>query len=320
MKLASLKHDRDGKLIVVNTELTHYVDASSVCSTMQQAIDNWDSASSKLQELSQKLNSGELQGTPLKAENCDAPLPRSYGWLDGSAYVKHVELVRKARGAELPESFWTDPLMYQGHSSFVPAHANISARPEADGLDFEAEVAVIVGEVPEGTSKENALSHVKLITLINDISLRGLTGPELAKGFGFVNSKPPCTMSLVAITPDELGEHWKDGTVSLPLTTTLNDSVFGNPMVNEDMTFNFADLIAHAAQTRPLEAGTVIGSGTIANVGKNVGSSCIAEKRMLEVIESGTAKTPWLKSGDHIQIDMTRGGKSFFGAISQKIV
>ncbi|MDE0723422.1 MAG: fumarylacetoacetate hydrolase family protein [Alphaproteobacteria bacterium] len=320
MKLASLKHGRDGKLIIANKELTQYIEASPVCETMQQALDDWETLSPKLEKLSHKLNAGEIPGKPLNAELCDAPLPRSYGWLDGSAYVKHVELVRKARGAELPESFWTDPLMYQGHSSFNPAHTPISARPEADGLDFEAEVAVILDDVPEGTSKEDALHHVKLITLINDMTLRGLTKPELSKGFGFINSKPPCSMSLVAITPDELGEHWRDGTITLPLTTTLNGNTFGNPMVSEDMTFTFADLIAHASQTRPLEAGTVIGSGTIANVGKNVGSSCIAEKRMLEVIENGFAQTPWLQKNDLVQINMLLNGQSILGKISQKIV
>lgn len=316
MKLASMKNGRDGALVIVNLAGTHYISASAVCQTLREALDNWEHVLPALTELSKSI---ESDGLPLDTSNLMAPLPRAEAWLDGSAYVKHVELVRKARGAELPDSFWHDPLMYQGHSAFNAPTSPIPARAEEDGLDFEAEVAVIVDDVPEGVCVQDALSHVKLITLINDITLRGRTKSELAKGFGFVESKPPCTMSPFAITPDELGAHWKDGTITLPLVSTLNGQTFGRPMVSVDMTFNFAELIAHAAKTRPLGAGTVIGSGTIANVGADVGSSCIAEKRMLETITESSHKTPWLTSGDHICINMHDGAHNVFGDISQKV-
>jgi fumarylacetoacetate (FAA) hydrolase len=250
-----------------------------------------------------------------------SPLPRAYQWADGSAYVNHVELVRKARGAEMPPSFWTDPLMYQGGSdSFLGPHDDILMGDESWGIDFEGEVAVITDDTPMGVSAEDAGKHIQLLMLVNDVSLRGLIPKELEKGFGFFQSKPSSAFSPVAVTPDELGPAWQDYKVHLPLRSTLNSSEFGHPDAGIDMVFNFATLVAHAAKTRPLVAGTIVGSGTVSNKNHAVGSSCIVERRLLEKINSGESTTPFMKFGDRIKIEMTdKHGQSVFGAIEQTV-
>lgn len=325
MKLATLKEEgeRDGLLVVVSNDLSKCVEVSDIAYTMQEAMDDWDEVEKELREIYEKLNAGELEDAEeFNAEEAMSPLPRAYQWADGSAYVNHVELVRKARGAEMPESFWTDPLMYQGGSdSFIGPRDDIEAVSEEHGIDFESEIAVITGDVPMGISPEEALKHIRLVMLVNDVSLRNLIPAELAKGFGFFNSKPASAFSPVAITPEELGKAWKDGKVHLPLVTTLNGTEFGRPNAGIDMTFHFGELIAHAAKTRHLEAGTVIGSGTVSNVDRSTGSSCLAEKRMIEKIETGEMKTPFMQFGDNVRIEMfDDAGKTIFGAIEQKVV
>ncbi|WP_422018901.1 fumarylacetoacetate hydrolase family protein [Roseibium sp.] len=332
MKLASLKDgSRDGKLVVVNERLTYCTDASHIAPTLQAALDNWDQVAPKLQVLAESLSHDAVPTLRFHEHDALSPLPRAYQWADGSAYVNHVELVRKARGAKMPESFWTDPLMYQGGSdTFIAPRDPIRMRDEAYGIDMEGEIAVITGDVPMGLSAEEALSHVKLVLLVNDVSLRGLIPGELGKGFGFFQSKPSSAFSPVAVTPDELGEAWKDGKLYLPLHVDLNGQPFGRAEGGVDMTFDFGQLIAHAAKTRALSAGTVIGSGTVSNKlnggpGKSLsdggaGYSCIAELRMIEIIEDGEAKTPFLKFGDTIRIEMLDGdGHSIFGAIEQTV-
>lgn len=318
MKLASLKHGRDGRLVVVSRDLTRCLPIDGVA-TLQQALDQGASAWAALAAASDAVNAG--QGQAFDPRACASPLPRAYQWADGSAYVTHVELVRKARGAELPESFWTDPLMYQGGSdSFIGPMDDIVAGDEAWGIDLEGEIAVITDDVPYGCSVEDAARHIRLIMLCNDVSLRNLIPGELAKGFGFFQSKPASSFSPVAVTPDELGDAWRDGRVHLPLLVTLNGQGFGHPHAGADMVFNFAQLIAHAARTRALAAGTIIGSGTVSNADRSVGSACIAEKRMLETIAHGAPKTPFLKSGDHVRIEMHDAqGASIFGAIDQHV-
>lgn len=323
MKLASLKQGRDGLLIVVSRDLTQAVKASEIAPTLQVALDEWKSCEPQLKALSDMLNAGKAAGAfAFDPVACASPLPRALQWADGSAYVTHVELVRKARGAEMPPSFWTDPLMYQGASdSFVGPRDDIEIADEAWGIDFESEIAVVTGDVPMGASPEVASNHIRLLMLVNDVSLRNLIPNELAKGFGFFHSKPASAFSPVAITPDELGNVWQDGRVNLPLITKLNDQPFGHPNAATDMTFNFPTLIAHAAKTRHLCAGSIIGSGTVANKNTDeVGSSCLAEKRMLEVIAHGAAKTPFMRFGDRVRIEMFDAeGKSIFGAIDQKV-
>jgi fumarylacetoacetate (FAA) hydrolase len=268
------------------------------------------------------LNEGAVPGEkPFDPRECASPLPRAYQWADGSAYVTHVELVRKARGAEMPSSFWTDPLMYQGGSdSFIGPCDPIVANDEAWGIDFEGEVAIITDDVPMGCVATDAERHIKLLMLVNDVSLRNLIPAELAKNFGFFQSKPASAFSPVAVTPDELGQAWSDAKVHLPLTVTYNGANFGQPNAGEDMTFSFAQLIAHAAKTRALCAGSIVGSGTVSNKSGNVGSACLAEKRTLETIEQGAAKTPFMKFGDGIRIEMfDPAGHSIFGAIDQKV-
>ncbi|GHB65176.1 2-keto-4-pentenoate hydratase [Psychrosphaera saromensis] len=332
MKLASLKSGRDGKLVVVNNTLTKMVSATDIAPTMQAALDDWDNVEPKLNALYADLESGDVVGEIFDQTNCESPLPRAYQWADGSAYVNHVELVRKARNAEMPATFWTDPLMYQGGSDSFLAPRSPIVMPQTDGfgVDFEAEVAVITGDVPMGVSADDAVNYIRLIMIVNDVSLRGLIPNELGKGFGFFQSKPSSAFSPVCATPKQLGDVWQDGKLSLPLLSILNDDMFGKPEAGVDMTFNFGQLIAHAAKTRPLCAGTVIGSGTVSNkldggAGKpvkdgGVGYSCIAEIRMIETIEHGKPTTPFMQFGDKIQIEMfDKQGQSLFGQINQTL-
>ncbi len=323
MKLATLKNDtRDGVLVVVNKHLTKAVYVSNIASTLQQAIEQWSSVENQLNEIYHALNEGEVANSfAFDEHQCHSPLPRAYQWADGSAYVRHVELVRKARGAEMPENFWTDPLMYQGGSdAFIGPKDDILVTSEEYGIDFEAEIAVITNDVPMAIEEEAAGQHIKLLMLVNDVSLRNLIPNEIGKGFGFFQSKPASSFSPVAVTPDELGDVWKNNKLNLPLLSELNGKNFGHPNAGNDMTFSFARLIAHAAKTRELRAGAIIGSGTISNGGDDVGSSCIAERRMLEIIESGKPKTPFMKFGDSIRIEMKdKDGASIFGAIDQTV-
>ena len=324
MKLASLKEGgRDGTLIVVDRALKRAVRAGSVAPTLQKAMDDWATAEPKLRSLAQLLADGKAPGSfALDTAALAAPLPRAYQWADGSAYVVHVELVRKARGVEMPPSFWTDPLMYQGGSdSFIGPNDDIEAGDEAWGIDFEGELGVIVDDVPMGVTPEAARRHIKLVTILNDVSLRNLIVTELAKGFGFFHGKPATAFAPVAVTPDELGDAWDGARLDRPLISTLNGKEFGHPNASTDLTFDFGQLIAHAARTRQLEAGTVVGSGTVANRDASAGCSCIAERRVRETIEGSKALTPFMKFGDRIRIEMfDRAGQSIFGAIDQKVV
>ncbi|WP_368231796.1 fumarylacetoacetate hydrolase family protein [Aeromonas sp. s3] len=323
MKLATLNNGkRDGALVVVSRDLSRAVRVPQLAATLQAALDEWAELAPKLTAVYQQLNDGTCADAfPFDETACLSPLPRAYQWADGSAYVNHVELVRKARGAEMPESFWHDPLMYQGGSdSFLPPRGVIPMGSEEWGIDFESEIAVITDDVPMGISPQAAASHIKLLMLVNDVSLRNLIPGELAKGFGFFQSKPSSSFSPLAITPDELGNDWRDGKVHLPLETHLNGALFGAPDAGVDMTFNFYELIAHAAKTRPLGAGCIIGSGTVSNYDRSRGSSCLAELRMLEIIESGQATTPFLRFGDTVSIAMQdRNGMSLFGTILQRV-
>lgn len=324
MKLASLKSGgRDGTLVVVSRELSRCVAVPDIAATLQSALDDWESKSVQLAKVSTSLESGPVRGEQaFDTAAAHSPLPRAYHWVDGSAYVNHVELVRKARGAEMPESFWHDPLVYQGGSDdFLGPRDDIPVFSEEFGIDMEAETAVITGDVPMGTSVDNAGKYVRLLMLVNDVSLRNLIPGELAKGFGFYQSKPSSAFSPVAVTPDELGKAYNAGTFNLPLRTTLNGKLFGEPECGVDMTFNFHQLIAHVSKTRRLGAGTIIGSGTVSNYDRSKGSSCIAEKRMLETIEQGKPVTPFMRFGDTVRIEMLdKQGNSIFGAIDQKVV
>ncbi|MDX7779282.1 fumarylacetoacetate hydrolase family protein [Aeromonas hydrophila] len=323
MKLATLNNGkRDGALVVVSRDLSRAVRVPQLAATLQAALDEWAELAPKLAAVYQQLNDGACADAfPFDETACLSPLPRAYQWADGSAYVNHVELVRKARGAEMPSSFWHDPLIYQGGSdSFLPPRGTIPMGSEEWGIDFESEIAVITDDVPMGTSPQAAAGHIKLLMLVNDVSLRNLIPGELAKGFGFFQSKPSSSFSPLAITPDELGDDWRDGKVHLPLETHLNGALFGAPDAGVDMTFNFYELIAHAAKTRPLGAGCIIGSGTVSNYDRSRGSSCLAELRMLEIIESGQATTPFLRFGDTVSIAMQdRNGMSLFGTILQRV-
>ena len=325
MKLATLKNGmRDGALILVDRNMRKFSHCSMIAPTLQSVLDNWQDLSPKLKQFYHDLNEGGLNSEAIAydPELLESPLPRAYQWADGSAYVNHVELVRKARGAVMPENFWTDPLMYQGGSDdFIGPCDDIVCHDEGWGIDFEAEVAVITGDVPMGVTPQEAGKYVLLLMLVNDVSLRNLIPGELAKGFGFYQSKPASSFSPVAVTPDELGEHWDGGKVHLPLTTHLNGELFGEPFCHIDMTFDFPALIAHAARSRNLRAGTIIGSGTISNLDRSRGSSCLAEKRMLEKIETGEMTTPFMRHGDRVRIEMLDAkGHSIFGAINQKVV
>jgi fumarylacetoacetate (FAA) hydrolase len=322
MKLASLKHGRDGRLVVVSRDLKHYVEVPDIAHTLQAALDDWAHSEPRLRAVSDRLNAGhEGHAQVFDPAKCAAPLPRAYQWVDGSAYLNHVELVRKARNAEMPPSFYTDPLMYQGGSDdMVGPREPIRIRDLAWGTDLEAEVAVITDDVAVGTSASDARQHIKLVMLVNDVSLRGLIPNELAKGFGFVLSKPASAFSPVAVTPDELGDDWRDGKLHLPLRTWINGEWFGEPNAGEEMTFSHADLIAHLATTRKLGAGSIVGSGTISNKDRSRGFCCIAEVRMIETIEQGKPVTPFLKDGDTVKIDMWDAqGKSIFGSIEQRV-
>jgi fumarylacetoacetate (FAA) hydrolase len=329
MKLASLKHGRDGQLVVVSKDLRRYLPATDIATTLQAALDAWPLARPKLAALADRV---ETDGESFAEHDCAAPLPRAYQWADGSAYVNHVELVRKARKAEMPASFWTDPLMYQGGSdAFLGPHDEIAVADDAWGIDFEAEVAVITDDVPMGIRAADAGAHVQLVMLVNDVSLRGLIPGELGKGFGFFQSKPSSAFSPVAVTPNELGKAWRNNKLHLPLLSFLNDAAFGKPDAGIDMTFDFGQLIAHAAKTRPLCAGSIIGSGTVSNKldggpGKSisaggVGYSCLAELRTIETIQSGAPRTPFMTFGDRVRIEMRdTDDASIFGSISQTVV
>jgi fumarylacetoacetate (FAA) hydrolase len=332
MKLASLKQGRDGVLLVVSKGLHRAVRADDIAPTLQAALDDWPTCEPKLQQRYRALNEGTAADSfELDMTRLASPLPRAYQWADGSAYVNHVELVRQARGAQIPESFWHDPLMYQGGSdAFLGPREPIRLADSAWGIDFEGEVAVITGDVPMGCTPEQAAGQIRLLMLVNDVSLRGLIPAELAKGFGFFQSKPSSAFSPVAVTPDELGEHWHDGRVSLPLLVEYNGQPFGKANAGVDMIFNFPQLIAHAAKTRPLGAGAIIGSGTVSNkqntewgsaiADGGVGYSCIAEVRMIEAINSGNPKTPFMDFGDTIRIRMQdETGHNIFGDIEQRV-
>lgn len=322
MKLGSLKKNRDGELVVVNRNLTQAVKVGEIAATMQSAIDNWTDVEKPLREIYDALNAGDYPGAfKFNPNDMASPLPRAYQFLDGSAYLPHVERVRRARGATMPPSFLEDPLMYQAVSDgFLPPTGMISVASEEYGIDFESEVCVITDDVPMGVSSADAAGHIKLLMIVNDVSLRNLIPAELAKGFGFMQSKPRSAFAPVAVTPDELGDAWRDGKVHLPLLTHYNGASFGHPDCGVDMQFSFPQLIAHAAKTRPLSAGAIIGSGTIANEDESKGSSCLAEKRMLEIIRDGEAKTPFMSFGDRVRIEMLDAeGDSIFGAIDQLV-
>ena len=340
MKLASLKSaspksgGRDGRLVVVSSDLSRQVEAGEIAGTLQAALDDWAAAAPKLQDLAERLDTGAVDtATPFDPAVCAAPLPRAYQWADGSAYVNHVELVRKARGAELPPSFWEDPLMYQGGSdAFLGPTDDVVVADESYGIDFEGEIAVVTDDVPMGVSAADAAGHIKLVMLVNDVSLRGLIPGELAKGFGFFHGKPPTAFSPVAVTPNALGAAWDGRKLNLPLLSTLNGDLFGKPQAGVDMTFDFPTLIAHAAKTRPLTAGTVVGSGTVSNKDPDggpgrpvaeggLGYSCVAEIRMIETIRDGQPSTPFMRFGDRVRIEMLDDeGRSIFGAIDQQVV
>ncbi|MDB5523078.1 MAG: putative hydrolase, fumarylacetoacetate hydrolase family protein [Rhizobium sp.] len=332
MKLATLKDStRDGRLVVVSRDLTRCSEVGHIARTLQAALDDWEHCAPRLQRVAEGLETGSQPFIRFHEHDAASPLPRAFQWADGSAYVNHVELVRKARKAEMPASFWTDPLIYQGGSDgFLAPRDPIVVADEADGIDMEGEVAVIVDDVAMGATAEEGRAAIRLIMLVNDVSLRNLIPAELAKGFGFFHSKPASAFSPVAVTPDELGEAWDGGKVHLPLLVGLNGQPFGRANAGIDMTFDFGRLVAHAAKTRSLVAGSIIGSGTVSNKfeggsGKTIqdggaGYSCIAEMRMIEAIETGAPKTPFMTSGDTVRIEMKdRAGHSIFGAIEQAV-
>ncbi len=323
MKLASLRHGRDGRLAIVSRDLKTMLPVDGLIPTLQLALDSWAVAAPKLQEASDALNAGKAGGAlPYDSSKLASPLPRAYQWCDGSAYLNHVELVRKARGAVMPPEFLNDPLMYQGGSDdFLPPTADIPVADEAYGIDLEGEVAAITDDVPMGVSAQAAAGHIKLLMLVNDVSLRNLIPAELAKGFGFFHSKPSSAFSPVAITPDELGDAWQDCKIKLPLHSHINGQWFGSPNAGDDMQFSLAQLVAHAAKTRNLRAGAIVGSGTVSNFDAARGFSCLAEIRMIETIKDGKPKTGFLKFGDRVRIEMKDAqGNSIFGAIDQKVV
>jgi fumarylacetoacetate (FAA) hydrolase len=332
MKLASLKHGRDGRLVVVSRDLSRCAEASAVAPTLQAALDDWEASEPRLTEIADSLEVGRIAHLPFDQAKCSSPLPRSHGWADGSAYVNHVALVRRARGAELPASFWTDPLMYRGGSDAFLGPRDPIAGDVAWGIDLEAEVGVICGDVPRGASADAAGAAIRLIVILNDVSFRNLIPGELAKGFGFLQGKGQTAFSPAAVTPDELGSAWDGAKLSGPLLSWLNGVPFGRPDAGVDMTFDFPTLVAHAAKTRPLGAGVIVGSGTVSNRDAGggpgmpiseggVGYSCIAELRSVETIRYGAPKTPFLNCGDRIRIEMNDPqGRSIFGAIEQDVV
>lgn len=329
MKLATLKQGgRDGRLAVVSRDLSRYV--LPEIPTLQAALDDWERAEPVLQAVYDDLNVHPDKGEAFDPEQCHSPLPRAYQWADGSAYLNHVELVRKARNSEVPASFYDDPLMYQGGSdSFIGPRDEILAKPEW-GIDFEAEVVVVSGDLKQGTSAEEAAQAIRLVMLVNDVSLRGLIPAELAKGFGFFQSKPASAFSPVAVTPDELGEAWQDSKVHLPLRVKLNNELFGYPNAGQDMTFNFGQLLAHVCKTRDMAAGSLIGSGTVSNkqgdlhgssvANGGVGYCCLAEVRMYETIETGAPQTPFMDHGDVVEVEMLDlEGRNIFGTIRNRV-
>lgn len=334
MKLATLKDGtRDGRLVVVSKDLTRYCAADNIAPTLQYALDNWDELAPKLDALYRDVEHQACPTERFHEREAHSPLPRAYQWADGSAYINHVELVRKARGAEVPESFYHDPLMYQGGSDkFLAPRDDIPLKDTKWGCDMEGEIAVITDDVPMGVTSEQAADHIKLVMLVNDVSLRGLIPGELGKGFGFFQSKPASAFSPVAVTPDELGDAWKGSVIHLPLMVDYNGEPFGRANAGVDATFSLADLVAHAAKTRDLGAGTIIGSGTVSNQGPDgdpgkpvaeggLGYSCIAEIRMIETIANGEAKTRFMQPGDTVRVEMKDAeGHSIFGAIEQKVV
>ncbi|MEJ1964289.1 MAG: fumarylacetoacetate hydrolase family protein [Gammaproteobacteria bacterium] len=323
MKLASRKAGgRDGQLVVVDRALKRFVPVPTIAPTLQSALDQWSEVAPLLRDVAKALELGEIaDARPFDPRECAAPLPRAYHWADASAFVNHVELVRRARGAEMPKSFWEDPLIYQGGSDdLLGAHDPARFVSEDHGIDLEAEVGVITDDVPMTTPAGEMAAHIQLIVLINDWTLRNLVPAELAKGFGFYQSKPATGFSPVAITPDELGPAWQGGKVHLPLRSHINGTALGHPNAGVDMTFDFHQLLAHAARTRRLGPGTLVGSGTISNVDRSAGSSCLAERRTLEQIELGAPKTPFLRFGDTVRIEMLDDqGRSIFGAIEQTV-
>lgn len=323
MKLGSLKEGgRDGTLIVVSRDLARAVRADGIAPTLQRALEDWSNAAPRLNALSDALNAGEADGAfALDMQALASPLPRAYEFVDGSAYLPHVERVRRARGAEVPESFYVDPLMYQAVSAgFYGPRDPVRVPSEDYGIDLEAEVVIVTDDVPMAASPEQAAGHIQLIGLVNDVSLRNLIPNELAKGFGFLQSKPRSALSPVFVTPDELGDAWRDNKVHLPLVTHINGAWFGAPEAGVDMQFDFAQLVAHAARTRPLSAGTIVGSGTVANQDTSLGASCFAEKRTVETLETGKPITPFMRYGDVVRIEMrSRDGADIFGAIEQRI-
>ncbi|BBU26410.1 fumarylacetoacetate (FAA) hydrolase [Burkholderia sp. THE68] len=324
MKLATLKDGtRDGQLVVVSRDLRTAAIADGIVSTLQRALDDWTFYAPQLMDLYEALNTGHARNTfPFDPKACMAPLPRAFQWADGSSYVNHVELVRKARKADMPPEFWTDPLMYQGGSDdFIGPTDDIVCATESYGIDFEAEVAVITSDVHMAAMPDEALRSVRLLMLVNDVSLRNLIPAELAKGFGFFQSKPATAFSPVAVTPDELGDAWREGRVHRPMIVHWNGKKVGQPDCGTDMVFHFGQLIAHAAKTRNLRAGSIVGSGTISNKDAKRGYCCIAEKRCLETIEHGAPQTEFMKFGDGVKIEMfDEDGKSIFGAIDQAVV
>jgi fumarylacetoacetate (FAA) hydrolase len=325
VKLASLRRGgRDGRLVVVSRDLTRCQLVPGIAPTLQAALDDWPTVAPKLVERAAALerNSSHADVMPFDPAACAAPLPRAYHWVDGSAYVNHVELVRKARGAEMPASFWTDPLVYQGGSDdLLGPRDDVPFGDTGWGIDLEAEVAVITDDVPMATNAADADAHIKLLMLVNDWSLRSLIPGELAKGFGFYQSKPATAFSPVAVTPDELGAAWRESKVHLPLVSRINGQDFGRPDAGTDMTFSFAQLIAHVTKTRRLGAGAIVGSGTVSNYDRSRGASCLAEKRTLEQLEFGAPRTPFLQFGDRVTIEMLdAGGRSIFGALDNRVV
>lgn len=323
MKLGSLKAGgRDGTLIVVSRDLSRAVKADGIAATLQAALEDWANAAPRLNALYEALDQGKAENAfDLDMTALAAPLPRAYEFVDGSAYLPHVERVRKARGAEVPETFYTDPLMYQATSAgFLGPRDDVVVASEDYGIDLEAEVVVVTDDVPMAVTPEAAAGHIQLVGLVNDVSLRGLIPAELAKGFGFLQSKPRSALSPVFVTPDELDGYWKDSKLNLPMRTWINGEWFGEAECGVDMQFNFAQLVAHAAKTRPLSAGAIVGSGTIANQDTSKGASCLAEQRTVEKLRDGASKTPFLKFGDRIRIEVTdTDGKSIFGAIEQRV-
>jgi fumarylacetoacetate (FAA) hydrolase len=323
LKLATLKRGgRDGRLAIVSRDLTRCMLVPGIAPTLQAALDDWSNVAPRLAERAQALEHDGAGTLPFDEAECAAPLPRAFHWVDGSAYVNHVELVRKARGADMPASFWTDPLVYQGGSDdLLGARDDVPFGDEAWGIDLEAEVAVITDDVPMGTGVDAAGGHIQLVTLVNDWSLRGLIPGELAKGFGFYQSKPATSFAPVAVTPDELGASWKEFRVNLPLLSRINGQEFGRPDAGVDMTFNFAQLIAHVTRTRKLGAGAIVGSGTVSNYDRSRGHSCLAEKRTLEQLEGGAPRTPFLKFGDRVSIEMRDArGRNIFGTLDNRVV